>query len=392
MINLDKLKRVALVGGGRWARVTLGVLHDILPISTALTIHSPNNSNAMELWACEIFGERPFSVTDALPYFDNPSNSALIVVNAARDHVTAVQHGLAAGVPVLVEKPLALNAKSVNGLIDLAERRNTPLAVAHVFRFAKYVQNFASMVHLEGKLSSLRVEWEDSRVEKKYGEVKSYDSSISVCCDSFPHVFSIIAGLMPVDQISIEKLIVRRGGAEVESNLLVNQIPVTIVSARNAEQRKRYVEATMDNGGKLILDFQHEPGFIHTAQGSVIGDEFWSESQRPLTSMLSAFLSGVCQDDWDIRMSPNLALRVAELIDNMHADYLQQILNWTEDELKIAGSFTDAVSLSYSLRELLQTNNYLPENVLENRVQMCLASRTLNFQSFYGDKQWTNLQ
>ena len=118
MFNFDKLKRVALVGGGRWARVTLGVLHDILPISTVLTIHSPNNSNAMELWACGIFGARPFSVTNVLPYFDNPSKSALIVVNAARDHETAVAHGLAAGVPVLVEKPLALNAKSVNGLID----------------------------------------------------------------------------------------------------------------------------------------------------------------------------------------------------------------------------------------------------------------------------------
>ena len=379
MTSIREPERIAVVGGGRWARVTLGVLHDVLPLATILTIHSSRNADAMQAWASDRFGQRPFAVTHELPEFDKPSRSALIVVNAARDHEAAAVRGLVAGVPVLVEKPLALTGAAVKRLIDLAMVRGAPLAAGHVLRFARYLQNYAAAVTSAGTLAALQVRWKDARAEARYGEVKSYDSSIPVFVDCLPHVFSLIAALVPVDRILYGKTQTRRGGAEVAIHVQVNDIPVDIVLARNAMQRQRWVEATLHDGGKVALDFQKEPGVIHSSEGTMVGDTLWSTAQRPLAAMLSAFLAGVRGNDLDSRLSPTLALRVSELVDQIHSDYVEQLLNWARAVVCNPQPSSNEDDLDYALRELLQVHMRMPEEELKHRIQVCLNSRSLVF-------------
>ncbi len=330
----------------------------------------------MNAWASGRFGQRSFAVTNALPEFDNPAHSALIVVNAARDHEAAARLGLTAGVPVLIEKPLALTAAAVKSLIDLAAVRGGPLAAGHVLRFASYLQNFAAALNSAGTLAALQVRWEDARAEDRYGEVKSYDSSIPVFVDCLPHVASLIAALVPVGRVSPGKIQIRRGGAEVEINMHVNDIPVAIVLARNAMQRQRWIEATLYDGRRMTLDFQQEPGLIHSSEGTMAGDTLWSTAQRPLAAMLSAFVNGVRGADWDSRLSPMLSLRVAELVDRIQSIYAPRLVSWVSVALLSPESSRDTDALDYALQELLQAQNPSLEGDLKERVQVYLSTRS----------------
>jgi predicted dehydrogenase len=331
----------------------------------------------MQVWAVDRFGQRPFAVTNALPVFDNPSGTALIVINSARDHVVVATLGLQAGVPVLVEKPLALNEADVKRLIDLAAVSDVPLAAGHALRFARYLHNFAVALTSAGELAALQVRWEDVRAEARYGEVKSYDSSIPVFVDCLPHVVSMIEALVQVDLISLGKVQIRRGGAEVEIHAHVNDIPVSIVLARNAMQRKRVIEATLRDGSKTTLDFQQEPGFIQSSEGTMAADTLWNLEQRPLATMLTAFLAGVQGTVWDSRLSPMLALRVAKLVDQIQPYYAAQLVNWVCDAVSYPDSSLDKNELDYALRELLQAQNPCLEGDLNKQIQLYLSARSL---------------
>ena len=369
---------IAVVGGGRWARVTLDVLHDLLPLATRLTIHSPRNANAMREWAGGRFGERSFAVLDTLPDFGNNLPTALIVVNAARDHEAVAKLGLEVGVPVLIEKPLALNTVGVNRLISLAVSRGASLAAGHALRFARYIQNYVSTVASSGGLAAITVRWCDARVEERYGELKSYDSSVPIFADCLPHVLSLIAELIPVEDLSFKKIQSHKGGSEVKIDLLVNRVSVEVLLARNASRRQRWIEAVLINGSKVSLDFASEPGLINKSGESVVADPLWCSEQRPLASMLSAFVFGVFEYYWDARLSPRLALTTAELVDRMQPIHRKQLLHWARAEICKAEFSRDVDALDYALRELLQWKEGLHKDELNRRVQQCLVTGVID--------------
>jgi hypothetical protein len=278
---------------------------------------------------------------------------------------------------VLVEKPLAPSAESVNRLIHVAKLRGCVLAAGHVFQFAEYLKNFSIAVHSSGTLNNLKITWEDPRFEMRLGELKAYDSSIPVFMDCLPHALSLLTSLLSLDRLLLERTQFRRGGAEVEIFLQVNNISVIILLARDAAKRQRLIEATLQDGKRVVLDFQHEPGLILSSSGTVVADPNWEMKPRPLSMMLLAFISGVSRGDWDARLSPEFALTVAKLTDQVKINYYPQLIKWTKTMLRDIRHEQDRESLIYALRELLQIRYKLSESILEYQISECLKKRTV---------------
>src|SRR5512147_2827745 len=115
--------RIALVGGGRWARVYARVLSKLPDLVSAVTVVSPHNAAGMRQW---IDAERlGYRVASAL---DPSACDAAIIVNAAADHESSAVQFLEAGIPALVEKPFALSAAGAARMIETAQARNIYLA------------------------------------------------------------------------------------------------------------------------------------------------------------------------------------------------------------------------------------------------------------------------
>src|SRR5688572_25945732 len=103
-------QRIAVIGGGRWARAIVGSLV-LLPDDAHITVHTRSSAAAMNEWVRSRDLTAHVTVTTAQPAFAaGEAPNAIIVANAASDHERAALRALDSGIPVLVEKPVALTA------------------------------------------------------------------------------------------------------------------------------------------------------------------------------------------------------------------------------------------------------------------------------------------
>ena len=145
---------IAIIGGGRWARVIVSVLCELVPLEVNISMHFRHNMALMLAWIKKQGLTDRIQLSSTWPQFSTVHSSAIIVVNAARDHEAAVEHALSIGAPVLVEKPIAINSMDAERLANLASNVNGQIAAAQVFLFARYIENFSKLITSSGQIVS----------------------------------------------------------------------------------------------------------------------------------------------------------------------------------------------------------------------------------------------
>jgi hypothetical protein len=375
MINLEPegakgstldLEHVAVIGGGRWARVLTAVLCELVPSSVGISVHSVHNAASMSAWAAERGFGRRLQVSSAWPQLDSSKPGPVIVANAARDHEKAIEWALSAGAPVLAEKPIALTAAASQRLATLARSRNARLAAAHVFLFARYLDNFSKLVAEAGPLRSLRVRWVDPRSESRYGEQKHYDPGLPVFADCLPHILSMVGVLARGLPPSCERLEVLNGGSHLELGLMLGEIPCDVQLARNGDRRQRSIEAVAGET-TLQMEFSTEPGTILAGRTTRSADPDWEVKSRPLAGMLTAFLRWAAGGEFDDRLDVEIGLRACRVIDQTSGLYRSAQLPWLIERLASRAPL-DA-DLRYALGELLQSEGPYPETAMEQQME-----------------------
>lgn len=341
---------VAVIGGGRWARVLADVLCGLVPPSVRISVHSPRNAKAMSAWVSERGFAQRIQVSSDFPRFPSGESNAVIVANAAYDHEKAIEWALSEGVPVLVEKPLTLNFAASQRLADLARSQKTYFAAAHVFLFARYVEAFSKLIANEDGIQSICVYWMDPQSENRYGEAKSYDPGLTVYADWLPHVISILDTLVASPAQRWERLEFLRGGAYLDIDLKLGDIPCAVQLVRNGNSRKRCIEVTTRQK-KITLDFSSEPGTIFSDSGELCGDPDWDVKEKPVSRMLGAFLQGAAGGIRDSRLDIAHGLRASQAIDQVTSLYNSALLPWLSKKLLMIQD--DDIDLRYALSEIL---------------------------------------
>lgn len=357
---------VAVIGGGRWARVLTEVLCGIVPPSVAISVHTLHNAESMSVWATARGLRDRICLSSEWPQLLSAKSSAVIVVNAARDHERAVEWALSAGVPVLVEKPIALTAFASQRLADLARSRNARFAAAHIFRFARYLDHFSRLVADAGGVRSLRVHWTDPKSENRYGEHKQYDPGLPIVSDWLPHVLSIVGTLTPnlPDKCEVTKVL--RGGAHLELDLVLGDIPCSVQLIRNSDRRQRVIEVTAEQK-MLRLDFSKEPGIITCGRTTMVGDQDWEVGKRPAACMLMAFLKWAAGGESDSRLNIEIGLRACHIIDQVLGKYRSALMPWLLARLATPEQVDD--DLRYALSEVLQSEGPFSTAAIEQQIK-----------------------
>jgi len=346
---------VAVIGGGRWARVVTEVLFGLIPPSTKLTVHSRRNSQAMVTWVSNRGLNKLIGVSSCLPSFPLGASNAVIVVNAAHDHEGSVEWALTQGCSVLVEKPLCLNLVSAHRLSNLAFTKNSYLATAHVFLFASYVEAFSKLVSDQNGVISIRVLWMDPKSEDRYGETKSYDPGLPIYADWLPHIASILGTFVVGQPQLCGNLELLRGGAHLNIHLKYNQIPCAIELVRNGDSRQRIIEV-VTRRHKIVLDFGCEPGIISIDGVGLCGDPDWNDNPKPVAKMLAAFLKGAAGGIRDARLDMSIGVNATQVIDQTAPLYYAALLPWLNNELQKHQEEMSS-DLRYALTEILMVKD-----------------------------------
>jgi predicted dehydrogenase len=373
VINLDKSdsdvihwpNEIVVIGGGRWARVIVGQLQDLVPKSTTIKIHTSRNIIGMSKWVDEQRYKNVWVEAEFLR-FDACKTSAVIVANAARDHEMAIDAGLNVGAAVLVEKPVTLSTNSARRLSDLAKDRGLYFASAHVFMFARYIAALAKQVVVAGPIEHIRVIWCDQKAEERYGENKTYDPSLPIYADCLPHVLSIFEMLAPDLPLQFVCLSLYRGGSHLELQMMLGTIPCSIRFERNSDARQRIIEVP-NAWQHFRCDFTREPGVIFSGEIKEESDMDWDRSPRPLASQLTAFLRGAGGGYRDPRLDIKHGLRACRMIDVVSANYNEAQQLWMVENLLVECSRIGD-DLHYALSELLLAKGIVDSLELKDEI------------------------
>ena len=377
---------VAVMGGGRWARVLVEVLCGLVPPSVGISVHSPRNAGAMSVWVSERGLEQRIRVSSGWPNFSSGASNAMIVANAACDHEKAIEYALAKGVPVLVEKPLTLNFAASRRLADLACSQNTYFAAAHVFLFARYVEAFSKIITDENSIQFIRVHWMDPLSENRHGEAKSYDPGLSIYADWLPHIISTLGTLTSSQTQICEKLEFLRGGAHLKIDLQLGDIPCVVELVRNGNCRQRIIEVTTQQK-KITLDFAREPGTIVSAASVICGDSDWDIKPKPVAKMLEAFLQGAAGGIQDARLDIAIGLRSSQVIDQTFPLYRAALFPWLSKQILMLKDGDDS-DFRYALSEIIYVEDPHSSVLIGQRIDYAcrrikeLAISSLNAELF----------
>ncbi len=308
----------------------------------------------MSLWVQENKIGSKVSVFSVLPEKGSSGfPNAVVVVNSTKDHEKAIEWAISNHLPVLAEKPMTLSFESTYRLIRLANEKKVHLAAAHVFRFARYLENFSELLK-NRTVQSVRITWMDSCAETRYGEAKKYDSSLPIYKDLLPHICSILSVLgfpLPEKPDSIELL---RGGAYLKISFHQGSISIDVELQRDGDKRRRLIEVET-NSGKLFLDFSTEPGFIYDGTKKIDADPEWNSGKRPIARMLTAFLEWIAHDVYDNRLDGELGLKASELMETVEKKYDPEMKKWLNQEFSKYSGGEITEDLRYALTEIFQT-------------------------------------
>lgn len=359
------LSNVLIIGSGRWARVITEVLDDVLPPDVSVSMYSRYHAAALSRWCSKKQFRRHIVAHAKKPTRVPNSKSAVLVINAARAHAETVEWALKNSFPVLVEKPIGMSGKEAERILALSVERNVPLAATNVFLFAEFFENFIRLARQSGPIEAIRVEWEDPAVEIRYGEYKSYDSSVPIFVDWLPHIVAMIETLIGSASASCDTVDVRRGGASLRLKLAFNEVGCTIDLTRSGTVRKRLLDVSTPRD-ELRLDFSNEPGFITRSGITEKAAQYRDPKRGPVAYMLMAFLDLVTDGKDEKRLDPSIGLRACRLCDQIYPIYQEAVHAWLISAISKNQKSDDFV---YALTEILQIDGRLPESALKSRLK-----------------------
>lgn len=273
---------IALFGGGRWARVLIDVLSNIVSQSTQIFWVTRHN---YEL-ANEHVRSRGYQrvVTRPECRLEDPSAcDAAIVATSTYEHLAIVSRTVNLGIPTLCEKPVAATMRETVQLADDASHQGSALGVNLEFFYASYAQDFSAAIS-NLAIRAITFVWHDPWTELRHGETKHPDLHTPIVHDMLPHCCSLARLMLPqCRNWSLDTLRVAADGS-VHLRVRHKEIESNFFFSRRAARRVRRVQI---NDGEAILDFSEEPG--HSIIRGKVSQNHW-RGLRPLSAALDGFL------------------------------------------------------------------------------------------------------
>jgi predicted dehydrogenase len=289
----DQLVRVAVVGAGIMGTNHARVLSTI-PGFELVAVVDPDHQRASAL--ASAFGAEAAKVEEL------PGKVDAAVISAPSElHARLGCPLLAAGVDLLVEKPIASSLEDAQRLVDTARHNDRVLMVGHIERFN------AAVVGLKRQIED-PLHFEFKRVSPYSGRI-----SADVISDLMIHDLDLVrmlSGSEKFSQLAVVGRPLRGGSLDLASCLLTTDtgVTVTLTASRIGQNKIRTIEVTQERNF-VTADLLRQDVQIHRvehseyisdhgtrySQSGVVEIPFLERTGEPLRAELEAFLAAVVE-------------------------------------------------------------------------------------------------
>jgi hypothetical protein len=352
---------IAIIGGGRWARVIAKIAHSVTSKTVKIIIFSNLNNADMKKWVRENSFNR-ISIKRNYKNLKEREIDAAIIANASQDHEIAASIAIKNKIPVLIEKPVALSLAGIMELQELSKKNNSILYASNVFLFSQSINNFAKKIKGR-RVDSIDFIWTDPSKETRYGEVKNYDPSIPIFIDWLPHIIPILRFVFKNQPIKLVEFKYNRGGALLVIELQIGKTPCKVRMQRNGFKRVRKI--SIEGASLLSLDFADEPGVIRDNSKLLSSYLELKTKNSPATRMIQFFLKHLVKKTTDQKLSFNESIQAGIISEEVSKLYKEEQENFFQKFLLNDNlSNIEIQDFEYFFKELFYSHNINdPENI-----------------------------
>jgi predicted dehydrogenase len=288
--------RVALVGAGHMGRLharTIAAREDAALVAVC------DIDAAAAAALAETYGARALEEVEGLA----GAVDAVVLTAATSAHRDLALPLIRAGVPLLVEKPLAGTAAEAREIARAAERAEALLQVGHILRFDPVTRAIAGRTFRPTRIS---ISWRSPFTGRS--------TDISVVMDLAIHGIDLAlkwAGDMPEEVTATGRTVHGPHTDEVEAHLVfAGGCVADLVASRVSESRERRIRIAA-GGEKIELDY--------AARTVRWGAEALPVETGPdaLTAQMNAFLAAV-RGEAQVAVSADEGARAVEVADRIH--------------------------------------------------------------------------
>jgi UDP-2-acetamido-3-amino-2,3-dideoxy-glucuronate N-acetyltransferase len=174
---------VAVVGVGNWGRNLLRNLHDLGALGALCDSEKSVESACRKQYPGVKF-EREFDTVLADPFI-----TAIALATPAVTHHQMAKAALEAGKDVFVEKPLAIDVKHGEDLVQLAEARGRVLMVGHILRYHPAILKLGQLIQ-DGELGKIHYLYSN---RLNIGKIRTEEN---ILWSFAPHDISVMLSLL----------------------------------------------------------------------------------------------------------------------------------------------------------------------------------------------------
>ncbi|MBI2235915.1 MAG: Gfo/Idh/MocA family oxidoreductase [Magnetospirillum sp.] len=225
--------RLGLVGAGRWGRIFVRTLGAVPGVELAAVASSNPETEALLPAGTALFPHwRAMLAAGAL--------DGVIVATPPASHAEITLAALAAGLPVLVEKPLAMNAAEAAAVLAAARQAGRIVMVDHVHLFSPAWRRLKYLAAGMGAVLGIK---------GTAGDTGPRRADVSVLWDWGPHDLALCLDLLgrPPDAVGAEQ-----SGETLRLGLRFGTVPATITLGTLPVKTRRF--AVTCEGGRLVYD------------------------------------------------------------------------------------------------------------------------------------------
>lgn len=132
------MKRICVIGGGRWGENHIRTLHEMGNLGAVVDLNSSRLQELKAKYGMETYTD----LDEALAH----GYDGYVVATSAETHYAIGKKLLELGLPTLIEKPMTLHLEESRELVEIAERTGANFMVAHILLFHPAINKIKELI------------------------------------------------------------------------------------------------------------------------------------------------------------------------------------------------------------------------------------------------------